>query len=40
LPGSAPSCPFDPNWVYLISDKEVHDIFKASFKDMTTLQPT
>lgn len=40
MPGQAPSRPFDPNWVYLINDKKVQDIFKSSFEDMTTIQPT
>ena len=34
VPGEAPSHPYDENWVYLIKDPKVKELFRNSFKEV------
>jgi len=34
VPGEAPSYPYDENWVYLIKDPKVKELFRNSFKEV------
>ena len=34
VPGEAPSHPYDENWVYLIKDPKVKELFRISFKEV------
>ena len=37
VPGEAPSHPYDENWVYLIKDPKVKELFRNSFKEVHQL---
>ena len=39
-PGQAPNTPFDENWLYIINDKTVQELFKTRARDTTTITPT
>jgi hypothetical protein len=34
VPGEAPSHPYDENWVYLIKDPKMKELFRNSFKEV------
>ena len=38
LPDQAPTRPFDINWVYLIKDKKVQELFKTSNLDVRSVR--
>ena len=40
VPGQAPNNPFDENWLYLINNKMVQELFKTRARDTTINTPT
>ena len=39
FPGEAPSHPFDDNWVYLIKNKKLKELFKNGQKQFPPQEP-